>query len=439
MKNILLITIDCLRADHISSYGYKRKTTPFFDKLTKKGVKFNYAFSTGSSTPYSFPALMASIHPLDYTNIPSLNHPNIRSIASILKKYGYITVGVHSNVYVSKYYGYDNGFLFFYDLESKQTKRKIKFENKLVFKLIKSNKHIEKFFKYILSKLRFNHGKKKFKIPYANAKKTTNFVIEWLSKKDNKSPVFLWVHYMDPHHPFLPNKYLKNFNEKAIDLETSFKLDRKLLEKPDEINEEEHKLIIDLYDAEIRMLDDHLKRLYRFWNLKFPNSTIIITSDHGEEFYEHGDFSHKAKLYDELIHVPLLIIDPSVKPRESNDLISLIDLPPTILDLNKLPNYEYYKGQSLFSANYQRREYIICETKALAEKVSMEKAGNHIICVRSKRWKYIKDDKGNKQLFDLKNDMRELKNIAEEKPILIKELDKIIEIHKKGQEKIKNN
>ena len=436
MKSVLLITIDCLRPDHMSLYGYHRETTPFIDSLVDRGVIFDNAFAVGSSTPFSFTSILTSTYPLDYTIIPSLKDPRRKSIAEILKNHDYRTAGIHSNIYVSDYYDYGRGFDFFLDLRSKKISKisETPSRESRFRKYIKKIPLISRIARVVFKRYREFIDSLKGDLAYARADETTNAAIKWISEQDSKNPIFLWVHYMDPHHPFLSSNFLKNWRKKDISRRESFKLD-KLLSSPEKITKGKLNKILDLYDAEIMLTDEHIKKLITKWEEKAHESIIILTADHGEEFLEHGEFSHKAKLYDELIHVPLIFVDDTLTPAKNPDLISLIDIPPTILDLLNLPYEKSFKGKSLFGDDYKPNNFIIAETLMDKNKVSMIGEGKQLIAIRGKKWKYITDLENNNLLFDLENDPQERENIIKSKKDLSVELEKLAVIHAKNQKK----
>lgn len=404
-------------------YGYYRNTTPFLDALGKKGSRFNFAFATGSSTPYSFTSLLSSTYPLDYSPIPSLKHPLREALASVLSDHSYKAAAFHSNVYTSSRHGYDRGFSTFIDLKEKghQTRQK-----KLVSpikRVLKRTPGVAK----ISRKIRKLMNSEIDELPYVRGPETTTAVEAWLSKQTNDVPIFLWVHYMDPHHPFLFSEFLSEWNPTLS--ETSL-IPSKKLNFPGEISPSEHEMIIDFYDAEIKLADSQIKRLVTKWNSMNPDSLVIITSDHGEEFREHGSYSHTAKLFDELIHVPLLIVGPHIPAKNNSDLVSLLDIPPTILDFIGLPPEPRFEGQALFSKKYQPRDYVISETMELDGRVSMKGTGNHKMAIRAKKWKFIYESEGKPHFYDLVKDPREQLNVISEKQELLPELNKLVQIHR---------
>jgi len=127
---------------------------------------------------------------------------------------------------------------------------------------------------------------------------------------------FLWIHYMDVHHPYVPPpEHQLPFREEPISERRAIKLRRKLIEYPDTVTDAELSDLIDLYDAEIRYTDAQIDRLLSAINDNWDRSEtlVAVTADHGEEFYDHGGVSHSATFYDEVIHVPLVVDAPELR------------------------------------------------------------------------------------------------------------------------------
>jgi len=153
MKNIILITVDCLRADHMSCHGYHRNTTPFIDGLARKSMFCKNAFSNGPNTRHSVPSFLTSTYPLLFLSEVESGkfHRGRKSVAELLKERGYTTAAIHSNPYVSKFYGYDRGFDYFNDFLVGQVEDEIK-RNKIhktlneTIKGFKANKRFQSHF-----------------------------------------------------------------------------------------------------------------------------------------------------------------------------------------------------------------------------------------------------------------------------------------------------
>ena len=417
MRNIVLITVDSLRADHLGCYGYEKNTSPFIDKLAENAMVFRSAYSNGSGTVASFPTILSSDFLSTYKDKKFLSKKRTL-IQEVLKENGYVTAGFHSNPYLSKFYGYDRGFDFFYD----------SFEddgNHSLIKSIKKNKKLYKFIKRIsdmlpnsLIRKAVNYLKKSDE-PYVGAKEINGRVIRWL-KKNKHQPFFLWIHYMDVHEPYMPSQEsIAQLGRKEISNKRIKRLNEYLIKNRD-LNDKDLDELITLYDAEILQLDGVIQEFYLgFRELALlENSSIIITSDHGDEFKEHGGLSHIEKLYDEVLHIPLILLSPGMPPSISDKLVSLIDLSPTILGYLGLPERKEFRGGDISKGT---NDYVISENTD-ASKISVRTKGYKLILNRTDK-KY--------EFYDLSEDPGEQENmidIPEDKEV-IEKLKAIIEEH----------
>jgi len=462
VKNVILITVDCLRADHLSCYGYYRKTSPYLDELAEKGILFTQAFSNGPWTPLSFPSILTSTYPLQYSPFDYHLSPKRLMLSEVLKQNGYLTGAFHSNPYLSNFYGYNRGFDIFYD--SIFTEERIKVRSSFQF-LTKVKTKLERslgqqnFIYRLLYRVGGEIIKKEpkwRKIKRAkrlreidekiieSASTINTKVISWL--KDVKEPFFLWVHYMDVRMGYLPPEkcleYYTHFSSslpnKARIRELSEKVYRTLYAAKERFSDDEIKLLIDLYDAEVRYVDEHIKLLLdNARKMRLLDETlVIITADHGDEFLEHGDIGHHSKLYDELLHVPLIIYAPELdKNIVIDDLVSLLDLAPTILDILNIKKPEQWVGESLLTLieGKRTRENMGVISEALVY-------GRRRIAYRTKKWKLIVDEgKNTYELYNLEEDPKELNNVAEEYPNLVEEFSLKIRKHILMEEKTKED
>ncbi|HDN81131.1 MAG TPA: hypothetical protein ENG41_00185, partial [Methanomicrobia archaeon] len=312
MKNVVLLTVDCLRADHMSCYGYKRETTPFIDRLAKKSLFFKNAFSNGPNTRHSVPSFLSSTYPLLF--LQEINggkfHIGRRSVAEILKNNGYATAAVHSNPYISKFYGYDRGFDYFNDFLLGQVEDEIK------------ESRLKKIFREVVKGLK---AITLHKLPHEDGKRINYEGLRWLENVDE--PFFLWLHYMDVHMPYVPpNQFLEEIGVKKYSHIKKVWMGKKIddIKMRDKIKDEEIMDYINLYDGCVRYTDSLLKEIVSKIEKRYPDTIFIITADHGEEFREHGDLSHLEKLYDELLHIPLLFYGKGIDDRIIEKPVSLI-------------------------------------------------------------------------------------------------------------------
>ncbi|MEF8879371.1 MAG: sulfatase-like hydrolase/transferase, partial [Candidatus Thermoplasmatota archaeon] len=235
--------------------------------------------------------------------------------------------------------------------------------------------------------------------------------IEWVSKQ--KENFFLWLHYMDVHEPYAPPEY-ENKNE-MLYLATKYR------DFPNKLNKQEIKKLEQLYDLSIKHTDKEINNLLRQLEKlgKLKDTIIIITADHGEAFGEHnGILGHGGKfveqLYEEVVHVPLIIYGYKEKNYTADKLVQNIDLAPTICEMAEIPIPPAFFGKSVFESS-KTKEIIINSVVKIA--------------YRTQRYKLIFDKKKENEseayeLYDLKNDKEEKNNIYKEKPKTSKKLTK---------------
>lgn len=298
---VILISIDTLRADHLRCYGYERETSPHMDALAQEGVLFSRVYAPSPWTLPSHVSLLTSLYVYNHqveTENDRLS-PAIPTLADILRRNGYYCAAFTGGGFLSTVYGYSRGFdLYRDDLGG-------------VFK-------------------------------QEGAEQVARATLEWL--RQNKDwPFFLFIHTYQPHSPYAcPLPYKARFlplQAKWGNLDLIGHLGGKQgIFQP--LPPEDRENIIALYDAEILYTDEvligELVTALKELNL-YRRSLIIITSDHGEEFYEHGSWSHGQDLYNESLLVPLIIKFPEtaserIKGKRIEGSVRLIDILPTIVD-----------------------------------------------------------------------------------------------------------
>lgn len=445
MKNVILVTIDSLRADHVSCLGYHVKTTPNIDKLAKKGILFTNAISCGPDTPTSIGPLMTSSYVLTYyassgdldklkTTVDEFERMKSvvleifkyeKTISGVLRKNGYVTSMFHSNPYLSRYYNFGRDFDYFYDSFSQVNLKEYSLKRRIT-KIVEHNRILYDFAFFVYKNIYYKILKKKIEeTPYERASSINNKAVSWLKSINKK--FFAWIHYMDIHFPYVPLEEFKM--DKNIDSSEIVDLNYKM-QKNSKMDEGKIKKLIKLYDSEIRYVDNEVKSLIDQLDDagKLEDTVIIITADHGEEFRDHGDFAHHhAKLYEELIRVPVIIYNSEFEGIEVDDVVSLLDLAPTILDLLDIKIPKCFQGESLISAIRKEmdREGVITESFI---------RGKRNVSYRTNEWKLIVDNfRKRKELYNLKKDPEERNNLFNEEKEIAENFDKIIKNHIYGQ------
>jgi len=417
-KNIFLITIDCLRADFLGCIGGKKNLTPNIDNFAKKSLLFTRAFSTGPGTRQSFPAILSSTYLHQHAGMRLLQGKV--TLAEVLRGTGFKTVGFHSNPFLSRPLGWGRGFNEFYDyLEDIRSPSKVatKFQEskilkkmaRFIFKLF-GDENRDKLMR-LFSKIYYKSTK--LDIPYLEARLITKEVINWLDK-NHSDKLFLWMHYMDPHYPYIPpEEYLEDF----VNREEAFNFNIKINYK-NPLDDEVHQLKR-LYLGEVRYVDEYLQKFLDFLDEKqyLENSLVILTADHGNAFMEHGRFAHAYDiLYNEVIHVPLIIYGLESKGIIDTN-ISLIDLPPTILDVLNITKPNSFMGKSLLTNIKNHRDSHprpIFSESAKPDFLSLTHDIKKMLisCIYN-NWKLIKNDIwGTTELYNLDNDFFENNNVV---------------------------
>ncbi|MCF6148466.1 MAG: sulfatase-like hydrolase/transferase [Candidatus Kuenenia sp.] len=395
--NILLFTIDACRPEHFGCYGYSRKLTPNIDSLAEKGVLFTNAFSQSAWTTPGVISIFTSLYPFTHrveTRGDSLN-TKVVTLPEVLKENGYAVPVLPRFVDIPNYWNL--GF----DAEEK-------------------------------GKFRGKEGEDLLKLLHAY--------------KENQ-PFFIWYHYHGLHLPYdssdLHSCVIAEDEGKqpVVESEGISLIKTKSVIKHDYVvfTDEDKSCAVKLYDSQLLPLDDYVERLVRKlkeWKL-YDNTIIIITSDHGEELFEHGFVGHastslKAKLYEEIIRIPLIILWPKkIKHKRIDAHVQQVDIMPTVLDMLDIPVKNKLEGRSLLPLIENNQDAqsaaIYCETIMGGYQSTEELRKIRLRCIRTERWKLIvknANDYDTYALYDLKNDPGEKENVVKKYPDIAADLQK---------------
>jgi len=378
VENVLLITYDSLRYDVWNELQESLVAGP---KLEAEGLHFSRAFATGPGTTPSFPGMLTGTLPLSYGGLGPLTSER-PCVASELRGEGFATGGFHSNPFLSTHFNYDTGFDEFRDYQNplmgvatKIFPRGIEINNPKLER-VDDVLHITDLLK---SAYRLVSDKAR---PYVSAEVITDDSIEWLEQTDE--PFFCWSHYMDVHHPcHPPAKERAEFGVEHVDIETVSELYSKLLDDSASLTDSQLQNMRDLYRVAIVYVDRQIDRLLQTLESagRLENTLVVLTSDHGELFGEHGAYGKPERMYDELIQVPLIVLNgPSELEQSTDELVSLLDLPPLFHETVGIDIPDSYEGQYPGSST---RDHIVAEH---------EVSGDPIVGVRSANWLYEIDN-----------------------------------------------
>ena len=319
--NIVLVSIDTLRADHLGCYGQSRPTSPNIDDLASRSFVFERAYAQSHNTLVSHATMLTSLNPISHGATPRQPlDPGITTLAEVLRSHGYRRAAFTTHP------------------------------------------------SWLSRKMGFAQGFGRFQSRDVSAEEINQRVFAWLrSVKDRSSdgadrPFFLFVHYYDVHSDWheLPYETKTEFDRKFVgEYEGTFRgcrddacasvLLNQVAENPDLLSPSELEWVKGLYDGGIAYTDHHVGTLLReLGELDLLTSSwIVITSDHGEEFMEHGRMLH-SQPYEETARVPLVIRPPQgVAHRRLSDLVGLVDLPPTVLEAVGIEAPPAFEGRSL--------------------------------------------------------------------------------------------
>jgi arylsulfatase A-like enzyme len=318
--NVILLTVDTLRPDHMSAYGYQRQTTPAIDRVAARGVSFDNAFTYWPKTRGSFAAMFTSLYASQNgLNVRDRDLPDFnQTMAEILKESGYRTAAAVDNGNLDGSLGFAQGF------------------DQYEQAWLKAETEIDR------------------------TEVLTQFAIDFLAKEegDDAGPFFLWIHYVNPHAPYdPPQDVLERFRGDGliprgpeVQPVVGYRggVNRKLfVEGETQLGD-----YVDRYDGEIALSDQHIGRVVEALE-KSPHQSstlLIITSDHGESLGEHDYyFDHGFNLFNPSLRIPLILSFPGILPEgERNEaMVTTLDILPTILDLAQVSFPAELEGNSL--------------------------------------------------------------------------------------------
>ncbi|MFB6187812.1 MAG: sulfatase-like hydrolase/transferase [Halobacteriaceae archaeon] len=393
--NTLLVTVDALRADHI--FGYSRKTFPFLNEIGRGCKVRGTAYANGPNTISSVPSILTSSY---QGQNQAISGP---TIGSVLQNNGISTAGFHSNTLLSNELGVIAGFNHFEDfgITDDDTTSDSVSDNLLSFLYQASQNPVVSPLRKAYDRLAPDHWFYNNSI-YVDAKQKTDSVIQWIENHQAEE-WFVWVHYMDPHRPYgidLGEPYFESMNVSNSEI---LRLMATAGQNPSDISQAQREQIINLYDSDIRFLSQQLSRLVDFLKKEdvWQGMNFLLTSDHGEEFGDHGKYFHRNLPYEELLEVPLLMKTSKPMSVQDEHDRQLIDIAPTICEIYDISPPKDFEGRPLSKP----KSYPHIATGSF-------EGDDPTLAVRWKNWKYIYSG-GQEELFDLSEDMKEVKSVLE--------------------------
>lgn len=390
--DIVLITVDALRADHLGMYGYDRPTSPQLDAFARDAVVVRdhiaQAPYTKASIASLFTGLLPTAHSATTTSrsfgeamtgeiegdlpVTDVLDARLDTLAERLAAAGYQTHGLNTNPFLLEEFGFGQGFNAYEFLADGE--------------------------------------------PFTPAREVVARALEVIDARDTARPLFLWLHVMEPHSPYRPAPEVRQlFPPRTPPLPVP----------PDalppwivEEGSTDARFYEALYDANIREVDEALGRFFDGLRSRpsWDTTVVIFTADHGEEFFDHGGFEHNHTLYDEMLRVPLIVRAPGLTSGMREAQTTSIDLLPTItaaagLDAADVQGADIWP---VLRGDYGGEPY------AMAEVVGKRYA------LRTREWKFISTLTGGHELYDLREDPRELRNLAPSQPDRVEQLRDVL-------------
>lgn len=422
--NIVLIVLDTLRAREVSCYGYPQQTTPHLDTFAREAVLYANVLASGNWSLPSHASLFTGLYPSrhgahlpsdpepDALPPPSLLAPEPHTLAEILSDQGYATALVSANFGVlSRFLGLQQGFRY-----------------------TEARPAVRAGYRPLLLRVRerlpawrvFGPALEWLATPYRPAEEITNSSRDWIRSGPRPGqPYFLCVNYMDAHEPHVPRG---PFGERFAAASSPSHAPRHALSVADRrrvamgqrrVSPEEARRLVEEYDAAVAYLDSHVGRLLDVLRARpdYANTWIFVTSDHGEALGEHQSLGHGQTLYQEILHVPLLVRypdgwGPSPGTRDARPA-QLVDIVPTVLQALGIAAPAPLDGVPLGGG----REVMLAEDFPPSWPVSQSHrhgGGSRAIVVAG--LKYLRNDDGTEELYDLGRDPLEERNLAETRP-----------------------
>jgi Arylsulfatase A and related enzymes len=360
--NVLIITIDTLRADRLGCYGFTLARTPAIDKLAGESVRFSDAISSAPITLPShssiFTGLFPPAHGVRDNGDYSLGE-NAVTLAERLRDAGYTTHAFVSALVLNRRYNLSQGFETYDD------------------------------------DLWAEDDPKLFMIRERQAPKTAERFLQWFGEwnRTRTKPFFTWVHFFDPHQPYRPS-----FSDMS--------------------------LAVSPYDAEIAGVDRQVGRIVETLRAKglLDNTLLILTADHGESLGEHGEQTHAIFVYDATVRVPLMMrYSPMFAPAVYGGPVRSVDIVPTVLSILGLPGGDATDGRDLVAAirGKEPAPQLPQYSESLLSEVGFGMAP--LFAIRTGGYKFIRAPRP--ELYDLRNDPKELHNLQPELPRVAAKLD----------------
>ncbi|MFC4551173.1 MULTISPECIES: sulfatase [Halorussus] len=412
-RSVVLITVDCLRSDHVGCYGYDRPTTPNVDAFAEDATLFERSFSNGPGTRWALQTIHAGVWP---DQIDGLGIPEQRGVALAehFKEAGYATGGFGKNGFLTRDYNYHKAFDTYYGVREFKD-HPLKRTGVAIDDKLKSDFLREKVLSPMHDLLKKAQSSEDGQYrPHTTDEEVCGHALDWIRrKKASDEPYFAWVHLMDAHTPY--GRYDKHLEALRGDTDVEHVIDpHGVVNRGDP---EIQPKVRDAYDAGIRSADEQIGRLLAAVS---DDATVAITGDHGEEFGRYKGF-HQASLYSSMTRVPLVVRGPDFDAERVDAYpVQHLDIPPTLLAAAGGSPPNHWVGDALQDPDRGSDAPIHFSLTDPDPEQG----------VRVGEWKYIRyEDTGREELYRGSYDEPDDENLADERPEKLAELRELAADH----------
>lgn len=427
--NVIIIVLDTLRNDHVGCMGYSRNTTPSIDAFAAASTHYRRAKSVSSWTLSAHGSLFTGLWPRTHgarfadetlfenagTDVTAIAYPLRRdttTLAELMGRQGYLTAAIISNyVWFTPHFGLDRGFHYYFSAP-RYRQALVREHDKIPTSLL-----LDEMMRFFDRRTRANYSHMQ---SYYRASDITNKALDWM--RDNKNEnFFLFLNYWDPHSPYnAPRPYCTMFSASGDPF--GEKLDwvqgnSEVMRGEADIDESRRRLLVDGYDGEVAYMDHWIGRL--FDGMKdldlYDDCIIVVLSDHGESFGEHRYLEHGAHLYEDTVDMFLAIKHPGrPAPADVDRLVQTHDIMPALLRDLRIGVPEGLEGEPLDEVSHP----IVSELFPPLGRVTKygDRFKRRLTSIYKDDSKLIRSTKGTVELYQLKSDPAELKNLAPGNP-----------------------
>ena len=399
--NLVLVSLDTVRADHLSTYGYFRETTPHLDELAQESLLFERCMAPMSTTLPSHTSMFTGVWPLEHgvmANIKKaevyVRNERLLSLAEVFEGAGYQTGAFVAAFPLRSGAGLDVGFDRYGEIQGEARER--------------------------------------------SAEEVTDEALAWIAEL-GESPFFLWVHYFDPHSPYVEHPETGSFEvsdalkEWLVSRAFTLRAHRELVKRGTRGRLIDAFEAANLYDAELRYMDHHFGRLLEVLRSRedWERTVLAVIGDHGDGLNQHGTPGH-GYIWNEQLHVPFLLRVPGMPAGRFAPTVSVVDLAPTLLARLQVQVPSKFQSQlrgvDLLAESFEPRP-VVATTSARKERTDNLDEASLI----TDRWKYVRRGTMGASLFDLIEDPYELRDVSVLYPDLCDELDALLSSQMAGQ------